>query len=116
MAKLEELQQQMKAREADLNGRLGQNMESAPIIYVDGAIGFAVLNGVARLNLYQDRLTISSVKDASPAETRVIAARLVMPVETVVALYRWLGDKVPDIEQQMQAAAQAVKRPDAAGE
>lgn len=112
-----EFQAVFTARDTDLNQRFDPNLQGAPVLYVDGAQGFAVLNGVARFNLYQDRLTASPVLGTGPAETRIVAARIVMPVETAISLYKWLGDKVVPLEAQFQAIADAaMKAKDATGD
>lgn len=91
-----------KDREDELMVQMGPKepvvhaLESAPVIFVDGAVGLGVGDGLVRFNLYQDRLTVSPEKEPDPgtAMTRTVCARLVMTLSTMQKIQKWLGEGI----------------------
>lgn len=81
-------------------------LESAPVIFVDGAVGLGVGDGVARFNLYQDRLTVSPEKESDPdtALTRTVCARLVMTLSTMQKIQKWLGEAIDNMPKEPEQA------------
>lgn len=73
------------------NAPVEQAIETAPNIYIDGAVGLAVADGMVRFNLYQDRGTLNPANpEASTTVTRVVCARLIMTQTTAQQIARWL--------------------------
>lgn len=78
-----------------------QMLESAPVIFFDGAQGAALTGTTVRFNLYQDLLTTDPSKQPPDqiAVTRVVCARLVMSVETAKSLRTWLDGFLNEVAQ-----------------
>lgn len=81
-------------------------LESAPLIFVDGAVGLGVAEGMARFNLYQDRLTVSPEQEEDPDKgiTRTICARLVMTLNTMQKIHAWLGTAIDKMQEESEQA------------
>lgn len=79
---------------------IDQSISDAPVIYVDGAAGFAIANGMVRFNFFQDRLAVNphGGDDQIPV-SRVVCARMVMSIETAMQLHNWLGDAMKGFQQ-----------------
>lgn len=86
-----------------------QALETAPVIHVDGAIGFLITNGLCKFNLYQDRNTIA--ESEGRALERVVAARLVMTPDVARSLTKWLTDSLAQVDA-IQAQMAATEAPD----
>ena len=76
-------------------------------IFVDGASGLRVRNGVCRFNLFQE------VFDSTPAggELRlklIVACRIAMPLDDFYSLADWMINAKADLQEQLGA-----KQPDA---
>lgn len=101
-----------KDKEDELTIQMGpkvpvvQALESAPVIYVDGAVGLGISEGEARFNLYQDRLTVSPEQEGDPdkAITRTVCARLVMSVSTMQKIQKWLGEGIVKMPKEPEQA------------
>lgn len=87
-----------KSQEIKGDHPVDQALSTAPLLQVDGAVGFALADGFARFNFYQDRLTIDPANLEQDMITRVVCARMVMSVPAARRLQKWLGDAISGVE------------------
>lgn len=90
---------------------VNQAIDSAPVIYLDGAVGFGYARGIVLLNLYQDRLTVNPARglDQEGGITRTVCARLVMNKIVATELVQWLRKSLEGTETETGKDAPAPK-------
>lgn len=77
----------------------------APVIFIDGAQGLVAGGGIARFNLFQDRM-ISTPNNISNRIVRSVCANMVMTESTLIALQEWLNKAVAEMKARQGHAAQ----------
>ena len=90
---------------------VNQAIDGAPVIYIDGVIGFGYARGIVLLNLYQDRLTVNPERGPNQEGgiTRTVCARLVMNKVVAAELIKWLKKSLEGIEAESGSDALAQK-------
>jgi hypothetical protein len=63
------------------------------VVFIDGASGISVVNGVVRFNFYQTVLN-SNPSVGETTTTNVVACRVAMPLETFHRVGVWMTDNV----------------------
>jgi len=94
-----------------LTSPVEQALETAPVIYIDGAVGFATAREMVTVNLYQDRLTIrpDEEQDQKQGVTRTVCARLVMPRRVAYDFRNWLTTALDGSEAGVAKAKPSIE-------
>lgn len=83
-----------------------QALNVAPEIFVDGAQGLSVSEGVVRINFYQDKmLTVMSDEDKDVVR-RTICLRMVLTHKTLIQFYQWLTSPVERLQELQSSASE----------
>ncbi len=69
-----------------------ESINSAPVIFFDGALGIVSNGPWVKFNFYQDQVVATAATSTAPPLKRVICARMVTSQQSSRELAKWLQD------------------------